>query len=124
MRAQAQRSLIQAKRFLAAAELIRSNGLTNPSVAAAVHAVIHAKDAICLERTGRTKGTKNRLDAIKELETLGVIPRKQIEQCRSVLGAKSRSEYDSEDFTPGQADVIHARATRFCHFVFEYLSFS
>lgn len=123
MKPQAEQSLLQARAFLDAAELLQAQGLTNPSVSAAIHAAIHAKDPLCIEVLGTTKGTKNHAQAIKELESTGLAPRRQLEQFSSVIASKSEAEYGSRDLSEAKGQVVRTQAIRFCHFVMDLLKF-
>lgn len=123
MKPQAEQSLRQAQAFLEAADLLEAQGLTNPSVSAAIHAAIHAKDALCIEVMGTTKGTKNHAQAIQELESTGLLTRRQLEQFASVIASKSEAEYGARDLSGTKELVVRTQASRFCQHVMDLLKF-
>lgn len=123
MRPQAAASAAQASKYLQGSELLAAAGFTNPSISAAIHAVIHAKDAICLEVLGQTRGSKHHLDAISELQSTGVVPKSHLDQFRSVISAKTEAEYGATEISSERFSRVWTQAHRFCSFVFKFLKF-
>lgn len=123
MKPQAAKSLEQSHKFLTASEVLNQRGLINPSVSAAVHAAIHAKDALCIEMLGVTRGTKSHVQAISELQKTGVLSRRQLEQFSSVISAKTEAEYGSNEFSEARGLLLRTQALRFRHFVMDFLKF-
>ena len=117
MKAEAARHLQKAQEFLEASKLACSAQLNSPAVSAAIHAVIHAKDAYCLELTGSTTKSKSHHAAVGELQKAGGVPTAQIEQFRALLAAKNNSEYEALVFTNSKTIQLLTQAERFCDFV-------
>jgi hypothetical protein len=109
--------LRQANKYLVAANSAKLLGANNPAVSAAVHAVILAKDAYCIEKTGSSAKSTNHRMAITELEIAGGVPKPQVEQFRSLLASKNSVEYQPDEISDAAANKLISQARRFCRFV-------
>ena len=124
MKLQAEIHLKQANKYLVAANSAKQLGANNPAVSAAVHAVILAKDAYCIEKTGSSEKSTNHLMAITELERAGGIPKQHVDQFRSLLASKNSVEYQPDEISGVDASKLISQATRFCRFVEIAVGFS
>lgn len=93
-------------------------------MSAAVHAVILAKDAYCIEKTGSSKKSTNHRMAITELEKAGGIPKPHVDQFRSLLASKNSVEYQPDEISDADSSKLISQATRFCRFVEIAVGFS
>jgi hypothetical protein len=122
LRALALKHLSQAGSYLLAATDARKNGLKNPAVSLAVHAVILAKDAYCLAVAGSSRKARDHHAAITELQQAGGVPVAQLNQIRALLASKNSAEYEAEEFSDAKCDKLLSQAERFCAFVENTLS--
>lgn len=78
MKPKAAQAIRQSKNFLEAARLLRSQDLVNQSISMAVHSAIQAKDALCIEFSGKTQRPKSHNQALEELKSTGKVPKAQL----------------------------------------------
>jgi hypothetical protein len=122
MKPQAAQAIRQSKNFLEAARLLGSQDLVNQSISMAVHSAIQAKDALCIEFSGRTQRPKSHNQALEELKSTGKVPKAQLDQFRDLLGAKNDSEYEAPNLSSQRAAVLLLQAERFYYFAVESLN--
>lgn len=121
MQAATQKSIHQCREYHKAAMLLSSQGLQNPSISAYVHAVIHAKDAICIEFVGRSGSSKNHLDAVSELRATKKVPDEQTAQFADLLKSKNHAEYGSSVLAEANIIALQKKAERFLSFSYQLL---
>lgn len=124
MKPQTEIHLKQANKYLVAANSAKLLGANNPAVSAAVHAVILAKDAYCIEKTASSAKSTNHRLAITELEKAGGVPKPQVDQFRSLLPSKNSVECQPDEISDAKADKLLSQAKRFCRFVEIAVEFS
>jgi HEPN domain-containing protein len=108
-----------AEEFLASAESDLQAGRLNAAASAAVHASIHANDAVCLALVSeRWKGKSHR-------EALGLLQRacrgtkheaqaaRRMQQLGQILSVKTDAEYGGRALTSDEAAKVTERAKRF-----------
>ncbi|MBI4393195.1 MAG: HEPN domain-containing protein [Euryarchaeota archaeon] len=90
--------LTKAKRFQRAAESAHAAGDWDPTVSAAVHAVINALDSLCVKRLGKRAASENHDDLLDLFETIdGVSSRDRdaiAKQTGNLLATKHAAEYE------------------------------
>ena len=96
----------KAREFLDAADLELDLDLTTAAASSAVLAGINAKDAICLQLTGRTGKSEDHRRAVPELAAAGPAGKALESTFRRLLGLKTAAQYQAGPI--GRADAARA----------------
>lgn len=124
MKAPALQSILTAVDFHNSAIRSAQLLLFKPALSNYVHAVIHAKDAICLQINGKTGSAKRHSAAIAELRSTRRVPENHISQFESILNAKTEMEYVSGPLRSQRFYALAAQAERFLSFSYAALDFT
>ncbi|MEK9536458.1 MAG: hypothetical protein VWZ99_04865 [Aquiluna sp.] len=124
MKAPTLQSILTAVDFHNAAVNASSLRLNKPALSNYIHAVIHAKDAICLEVNGKTGSSKRHAAAVDELRLTRKVTDHQLKQFESVLNAKTEIEYVSGPLRESRFRALAAQAERFLNFSYALLNHS
>ena len=103
--------LAKAEQFLAAADATLDLDLFDAATSSAVSCAINAKDAVCLQLTGRTSKTENHKNAAKELRTVGAAAVSLVPTFERLLSLKKKAQYQTTPITRAEA----ARAVEWAH---------
>lgn len=124
MKAPTTQSILTAVDFHNAAVNASALRLLKPALSNYIHAVIHAKDAICLELNGKTGSSKRHAAAVDELRLTRKVPEHQLKQFETVLNAKTEIEYVSGSLRESRFRALAAQAERFLGFSYALLDYS
>lgn len=105
---QARAHLAKAKEFLEAARAMVELEMYNAAASSAVTAGINAKDAICLQLTGRTSKADSHEQAVVELRAAGGAGRDLAPTLGRLLRLKGKSQYQAVSVS--QTDAARAVA--------------
>jgi hypothetical protein len=100
--------LRKAREFLDAARLELERELHTAAASSAVLAGINAKDAICLQLTGRTGKSDDHRSAVPELAAAGPAGKSMESTFRRLLGMKTAAQYQAAPV--GRTDATNAVA--------------
>lgn len=104
--------LSKAREFLEAAHVELEMQLHTAAASSAVLAGINAKDAICLQLTGRTGRTEDHRAAVPELAAAGPAGKALESTFRRLLGLKTAAQYQAGPIGRTDATKAVAWATR------------
>lgn len=104
--------LRKAREFLEAAGLELELELHTAAASSAVLAGINAKDAICLQLTGRTGKAEDHRSAVPELAGVGPAGKALELTFRRLLGLKTAAQYQAGPISRTDAAKAVERATR------------
>ena len=124
MKAPTTQSILTAVDFHIGAVSASALHLHKPALSNYIHALIHAKDAICLELNGKTGSSKRHTAAVDELRLTRKVPEQQLKQFEAVLNAKTEIEYVSGPLREGRFRALAAQAERFLSFSYALLEYS
>jgi len=102
----------KAREFLEAAGLELEMHLPNAAASSAVLAGINAKDAICLQLTGRTGKAEDHRAAVPELAAAGPAGKALESTFRRLLGLKTAAQYQAAPISRADAARAVEWATR------------
>lgn len=109
---QAQAHLRKAREFLDAATVELEMGLHTAAASSAVLAGINAKDAICLQLTGRTNTSQDHRAAVPELAAAGPAGKTLESTFRRLLALKTTAQYQATPISSTEATKAVQWATR------------
>jgi uncharacterized protein (UPF0332 family) len=109
---EAGRHLAKAREFLDAARLDHEREMYTAAASSAVLAGINAKDAICLQLTGRTAKSDNHHAAVPELAAAGPAGKALQSTFRRLLGLKTTAQYQAAPISGTDATKALEWATR------------
>lgn len=104
MESVAKSNLRKAGAFLSGSQLSYSSGNYDSAVVLASIAAIKAKDAIAIYLTGKSRKSKNHIDAVSELKSLPNIPHEAVRAFRELISRKSDTHYGSEVISRSRAE--------------------
>lgn len=104
--------LDKAREFLQAARLELDAHLHTAAASSAVLAGINAKDAICLQLTGRAGTSQDHRAAVPELAAAGPAGKALESTFRRLLGLKTAAQYQAAPISPTDATKSVEWATR------------
>lgn len=104
--------LSKSREFLAAARLELDMELHTAAASSAVLAGINAKDAICLQLTGRTGKSEDHRSAVTELAAAGPAGKALESTFRRLLGLKTAAQYQAGPISRTDATKAVEWATR------------
>ncbi len=104
--------LRKAREFLDAAVLELDTDLHTAAASSAVLAGINAKDAICLQLTGRTGKSEDHRSAVPELAAAGPAGKALESTFRRLLGLKTAAQYQAGPISRTDATKAVEWATR------------
>jgi hypothetical protein len=102
----------KAREFLEAAGLELEMDLPTAAASSAVLAGINAKDAICLQLTGRSARVADHRSAVPELASAGPAGKALESTFRRLLGLKTAAQYQAAPISRTDATKAVAWATR------------
>lgn len=104
--------LSKAREFPEAAGLELDMELHSAAASSAVLAGVNAKDAICLQLTGRTGGSEDHRSAVPELAAAGPAGKALESTFRRLLGLKTAAQYQAGPISRTDATKAVEWATR------------